>query len=61
MVNGNQQGRKMRSMVFLAATIAAFSAAAEFRVDKSAMSDKYWQVWNDAEQAKIDAEIEANR
>ena len=25
------------------------------------MSEKYWQVWNDAEQAKIDADIEANR
>ena len=32
-----------------------------FVLDKSVMSDKYWEVWNDAEQAKIDADIEANR
>ena len=37
------------------------SARAEFAVDRSAMSDRYWEIWNDAEQAKIDADIEANR
>ena len=37
------------------------SASAEFQIDRSVMSEKYWQVWNDAEQAKIDADIEANR
>ena len=37
------------------------SASADFRIDRSVMSDKYWAIWNDAEQAKIDADIEANR
>ncbi len=30
-------------------------------IDKSVMSDKYWAIWNDAEQARIDADIEKNR
>ena len=34
---------------------------ATFAIDRSAMSDKYWEIWNDAEQARIDADIEANR
>ena len=37
------------------------AATAAFQIDRSAMSDKYWAIWNDAEQAKIDADIEANR
>ena len=37
------------------------SASAEFKVDRSVMSDKYWEIWNDTEQAKIDADIERNR
>ena len=28
---------------------------------RSLMSDAYWKIWNDAEQARIDADIEANR
>ena len=36
-------------------------ARAEFALDRSVMSERYWQIWNDAEQAKIDAAIEANR
>lgn len=36
-------------------------ASADFKIDPSVMSEKYWQIWNDAEQAKIDADIEANR
>lgn len=30
-------------------------------MDKSVMSDKYWAIWNDAEQARIEADIEKNR
>ena len=40
---------------------SVLSSSAEFRVDRSVMSEKYWEIWNDAEQAKIDADIEANR
>lgn len=36
-------------------------ASADFKIDPSVMSEKYWEIWNDAEQAKIDADIEANR
>ena len=37
------------------------TASAEFKVDRSVMSDKYWEIWNDQVQAKIDADIERNR
>ena len=30
-------------------------------VDRSAMSEAYWKIWNEAEEARIDADIEANR
>ena len=34
------------------------SARAEFAIDRSAVSEKYWAIWNDDEQRKIDADIE---
>ena len=52
----------MKKQLIVSGLVALGSfAQAEFNVDKSVMSDKYWEVWNDAEQAKIDAAIEANR
>ena len=36
-------------------------ARAEFKVDRSAMSDKYWEIWNDEVQARVDADIEKYR
>ena len=50
-----------RPVLAIGLTAVILSASAAFEVDKSAMSDKYWAIWNDAEQAKIDADIEANR
>lgn len=44
-----------------AAFAAAAYAAAELKMDRSVISDAYWEIWNDAEQARIDADIEANR
>ena len=41
--------------------LCSLSVRAAFEIDPSVMSDAYWNVWNDAEQAKIDADIEANR
>ena len=41
--------------------LAAISARAEFVEDRSVMSDKYWEIWNDGVQAKIDADIEKYR
>ena len=32
-----------------------------YGINKSVMSDAYWKIWNDAEQARIDADIEKNR
>ena len=42
--------------VFL--TSCAFAA---FKMDRSAMSDAYWKIWNNDVQAKIDADIEKYR
>ena len=36
-------------------------AFAAFQMDRSAMSDDYWKIWNDEVQAKIDADIEKYR
>ena len=41
--------------------LAAMAAQAEFKVDRSAMSEEYWKIWNDDVQAKIDADIEKYR
>jgi GH35 family endo-1,4-beta-xylanase len=64
-LNHKQQNMKGHEMKTTLATIAAFALAltaqAEFKVDRSVMSDAYWKVWNDDVQAKIDADIEKNR
>ena len=48
-------------LVVAGALVALIPSWAGFNVDRSAMGDKYWRTWNAEEQAKIDAEIEANR
>ena len=45
--------------LFLIAAAVPVLASAE--LDRSLMSDAYWSIWNDAEQARIDADIERNR
>ena len=58
---------KIRLMLaLLAASAAAFAFEAPVRgvpsgCDPAVMSEKYWQIWNADEQARIDADIEANR
>ena len=47
--------------VLLAGALLPSGAFAEFKVDRSAMSDAYWKIWNDDVQAKIDADIEKYR
>ena len=47
--------------VLAVATLSAVSAAEGAATDREVMSDAYWAIWNDAEQARIDADIEANR
>ncbi len=45
----------------LAAGLLSLDGIAAFEMDRSVMSEAYWKIWNDAEQARIDADIEANR
>ena len=51
----------MRNGLAATAVMVSMAASAEFRIDRSAMSDAYWQVWNSDVQAKIDADIEKSR
>ena len=51
----------MKISVLSLVALAAVTAQAEFKVDRSVMSKKYWDAWNDAAQAKIDADIEKYR
>ena len=51
----------MRRLAFALAFAAPLAAPAEFKVDRSAMSEAYWRIWNDDVQAKIDADIEKYR
>ncbi len=55
------KGATVKHLSFLVAASAALTASAAFQVDRSAMSDRYWAVWNDGVQAKIDADIEKYR
>ena len=40
---------------------AALPAQADFTMNRSVMSDKYWEIWNDGVQSRIDADIERFR
>ena len=56
--------RAIISGTILAAAIALGgepTTSASCQIDRSVMSDRYWEIWNDAEQARIDADIERNR
>ena len=56
------KGHKMKTTFVTTAALAlALTAHAEFKIDRSVMSDKYWAIWNDEVQAKIDADIEKYR
>ena len=44
-----------------ASVLMASASAAQFQIDRSVMDEKYWRIWNEKEQARIDADIEANR
>ena len=48
-------------VALVAACFAGGAAFAGFKVDRSVMSEAYWQIWNDEAQAKIDADIEKYR
>ena len=56
---GKESAAMLEKTVFAVAVSAAAACAAE--PARELMSDAYWAVWNEAEQARIDADIEANR
>ena len=51
--------KKQVTVAFAAFAVAVFAASGG--IDRSVMSEDYWKIWNDAEQARIDADIEKNR
>ena len=51
----------MKTQLVIVAALAAMTAQAEFKIDRSVMSEEYWKIWNDDAQAKIDADIEKYR
>ena len=56
----------IRKKIELAGAIAlvagiSLSAAADFQIDRSVMSDAYWELWNADVQSRIDADIERYR
>ena len=60
--------KSIRTFLSVALTVSGACAVAanrqvsdEFAFDRSVMSDAYWAIWNDAEQARIDADIERYR
>ena len=51
----------MKRIAIAAAFAAPLASFAALQVDRSVMSDEYWAIWNDAEQSRIDADIEKYR
>ena len=51
----------MSKLTIATCILSAVPAFADFQIDKSVMSDRYWEIWNDDVQAKIDADIEKYR
>ncbi len=51
----------MTRKMLLCGLVAAGLSAQAFEIDKSVMADKYWEIWNDDVQKRIDADIEKHR
>ena len=51
----------MKTKMIVIAALTAAAAQAEFKIDRSAMSEAYWNIWNDDVQKRIDADIEKYR
>ena len=51
----------MKGAAFVVCVGLALSAAADFQIDRSVMSDAYWELWNADVQSRIDADIEKYR
>ena len=51
----------MRKTCFALLSLAVLPSVAAFEIDKSAMSQEYWDIWSDDVLAKMDADIEKYR
>ncbi len=51
----------MKRVIYCATVALAGFAASAIELDRSVMSEKYWEIWNDEVLAKIDANIEKYR
>ena len=51
----------MKTLLTVVVASVAVAASAEFKEDRSAMSEAYWKIWNGDVQARIDADIEKYR
>ena len=51
----------MKTKMIALAVLAATAAQAEFKIDRSVMSEAYWNIWNDDVQRRIDVDIEKYR
>ena len=51
----------MKTKMIVIAALAATAAQAEFKIDRSVMSEEYWKIWNDDVQKRIDVDIEKYR
>ena len=60
-MDGNMVKMKRVGRAAVLLAVAAIGVRTAEAIDRSVMSDKYWAIWNDAEQARIDADIEKNR
>ncbi|MDO5580452.1 MAG: endo-1,4-beta-xylanase [Planctomycetia bacterium] len=49
------------SLIFFAFAVPAFSGSDPVEIPKDVMSEKYWSIWNESVQKKIDADIEKYR
>ncbi len=50
-----------KTKMIVVAALAATSVQAEFKINRSVMSEEYWKIWNDDAQRRIDADIEKYR
>ena len=54
--------RLLKSLVvFIFSYFNICTIAYSFQIDRSAMFDEYWRIWNDDAQRQIDADIEKYR
>ena len=61
MAKGKALKKMTTTQILLVAALAATAAQAGFKIDRSVMSDAYWEFWNADVQKRIDVDIERRR